>query len=118
VKKPKKAGSAKGQLIVSGSSVPPPALEASFVEVVDPIRQARQRAFQAVNTELIDLYWRVGQYMSRKLETARGARAWWTSWLTTSPASTPILRHIIAPTCFGCGSCTKVIGMTKKSRHW
>jgi hypothetical protein len=41
-----------------------------FVEVMDLIHKARQRAFQAVNTELIDLYWRVGEYISRKVETA------------------------------------------------
>lgn len=45
-------------------------LTASFAEVVDLIQQARQRAFHAVNTELIDLYWQVGEYISRKLETA------------------------------------------------
>lgn len=45
-------------------------LEASFLEVVELIQQARQQAFQAVNTTLIDLYWRVGAYISRQLETA------------------------------------------------
>ena len=45
-------------------------LEASFAEIVDLIQQARQRSLQAVNTELIDLYWQVGGYISRKLETA------------------------------------------------
>jgi predicted nuclease of restriction endonuclease-like (RecB) superfamily len=45
-------------------------LEASFLEVVTLIQQARQQAFQAVNTTLIDLYWRVGAYISRQLETA------------------------------------------------
>ena len=29
-----------------------------------------ERAFQAVNTALIDLYWQVGAYISRKLESA------------------------------------------------
>ena len=58
-----------GRIMVKLSS-PPAALEASFVEVVGLIQQARQRAFQAVNTELIDLYWQVGEIISRKLETA------------------------------------------------
>ena len=49
---------------------PPAALEASFAEVVGLIQQARQRAFQAVNSEIIDLYWQVGEIISRKLETA------------------------------------------------
>lgn len=32
------------------------------------IRAARQRAAQAVNAELITLYWRIGQYLHRKIE--------------------------------------------------
>ncbi|WP_407363454.1 DUF1016 domain-containing protein (plasmid) [Pseudomonas luteola] len=41
-----------------------------FAEVASLISTARQRAVQAVNIELIDLYWRVGAYISAKLETA------------------------------------------------
>ncbi len=44
--------------------------EPAFREVVTLIQSARSRALQAVNTELINLYWRVGEYISRKLETA------------------------------------------------
>src|SRR5262249_12008130 len=48
---------------------------AAFEEVISLIQQARQRTFQAVNTQLIDLYWRVGQYISHKLETAAWGEA-------------------------------------------
>ena len=34
------------------------------------IRQSQQRACRAVNAELVDLYWRVGEYISRKLRSA------------------------------------------------
>lgn len=44
--------------------------EPAFREVLTLIERARQRAFHAVNAELIDLYWRVGGYISQKLETA------------------------------------------------
>jgi predicted nuclease of restriction endonuclease-like (RecB) superfamily len=44
--------------------------QAAFREIIGFIAAARGRAFQAVNTELIELYWRVGQYISRKLESA------------------------------------------------
>jgi predicted nuclease of restriction endonuclease-like (RecB) superfamily len=44
--------------------------EPAFREVLALIEGARGRAFQAVNTELIGLYWRVGEYISRKIETA------------------------------------------------
>jgi predicted nuclease of restriction endonuclease-like (RecB) superfamily len=42
----------------------------AFREIIGLIQSARQRAYQAVNTELIGLYWRVGEYISRKLTTA------------------------------------------------
>lgn len=45
-------------------------LERSFSEVVVLIEQARQRAYQAVNTELVSLYWRIGEYISGKLAAA------------------------------------------------
>jgi len=35
--------------------------EATFSEVVRLIADSRERAFQAVNTEMIDLYWQVAQ---------------------------------------------------------
>jgi predicted nuclease of restriction endonuclease-like (RecB) superfamily len=47
-----------------------PPEEQSFAEVVEMIQDARGQAVAAVNTALIDLYWRIGEYISRKLETA------------------------------------------------
>ena len=44
--------------------------EASFSEIVQLIAVAREKAFQAVNTTLIDLYWEVGATISRKIEAA------------------------------------------------
>src|SRR5579871_7052021 len=44
--------------------------EATFSEVVRLIAASRERAFQAVNTELIDLYWQVGGIISRKIKAA------------------------------------------------
>ena len=45
-------------------------VEASFAEVVGLIEQARLRAYQAVNTELVGLYWQIGEYSSGKLAAA------------------------------------------------
>jgi predicted nuclease of restriction endonuclease-like (RecB) superfamily len=47
-----------------------PPEEQAFAEVVEMIQAARGKALAAVNTELIDLYWRIGEYISRKVETA------------------------------------------------
>jgi predicted nuclease of restriction endonuclease-like (RecB) superfamily len=44
----------------------PPALQVSFAPILTLIQQAKARAFVAVNHELIDLYWLVGQYISQK----------------------------------------------------
>ncbi len=41
-----------------------------FDEIVQIIITARQRAVQTVNTHLIELYWQVGEYISRKIEQA------------------------------------------------
>jgi len=40
---------------------------ADFDEVLGLIDAARARALAAVNTELIDLYWSIGEYISRKI---------------------------------------------------
>ncbi len=45
-------------------------LETSFAEVVHLIQSARQRAYQTVNAELVGLYWRLGEYISRKIAAA------------------------------------------------
>ena len=44
-------------------------VENQFNEVVQLIRKARERAFKSVNTELITLYWQVGEYISTKVES-------------------------------------------------
>ena len=38
-----------------------------FREILDLIASARQRAYQAVNAVLINLYWQVGEHLSRKI---------------------------------------------------
>lgn len=47
-----------------------PSTDAAFNEVAQMIAAARQRAMRAVNTELVELYWQVGAYISRKIQAA------------------------------------------------
>ncbi len=49
--------------------------EPAFREVIGLIQSARARALQTVNTQLIDLYWRVGEYICRKVESAAWGKA-------------------------------------------
>lgn len=50
--------------------IPSANLDASFEEVMVLIRVARERTWKTVNTGLIDLYWQLGEYIHRKLESA------------------------------------------------
>jgi predicted nuclease of restriction endonuclease-like (RecB) superfamily len=47
-----------------------PDIEKSFAEVAQMIQTARRKASQTVNTQLVELYWQVGAYISQKLAEA------------------------------------------------
>ncbi|RKS16328.1 uncharacterized protein DUF1016 [Pseudomonas sp. WPR_5_2] len=55
---------------MTASQVPCSTTDDRFNEVLALIQSARRQALQAVNTQLIELYWQVGAYISRKLEKA------------------------------------------------
>ena len=40
-----------------------------FQPVLSLIRQARRQALQAVNSALLDLYWRIGEYLRRRIQS-------------------------------------------------
>lgn len=65
-----KAPSRKAAAAAPVQAAAPAPLEAEFGEIVGLIQQARQRAYQAVNTELVGLYWRIGATISAKLAAA------------------------------------------------
>ncbi len=41
-----------------------------FTDVINLIKQSRIKAIKAVNTELINVYWNIGEYISKKVEIA------------------------------------------------
>ncbi|MBX8566177.1 PDDEXK nuclease domain-containing protein [Pseudomonas cichorii] len=55
---------------MSERATPSPLAHERFDEVLALIYNARQQVIQAVNSRLIELYWQVGAYISRKLEQA------------------------------------------------
>jgi predicted nuclease of restriction endonuclease-like (RecB) superfamily len=69
-KKKKTSGRGKASPITSTETY-----AQAFTEVVGIIREARQKAFHAVNTTLIDLYWQVGEYLSLRVDDAGWGRA-------------------------------------------
>jgi predicted nuclease of restriction endonuclease-like (RecB) superfamily len=67
----KKQTTSKKKVASTKTKIPAlPPMEASFAEVVELIEKSRQKAYHAVNTALIDLYWQVGEYISHKLQSA------------------------------------------------
>jgi predicted nuclease of restriction endonuclease-like (RecB) superfamily len=52
------------------SDLTPKTKPPDFAEITRLIESARQRAYQAVNSALIELYWQVGAYLSAKIKAA------------------------------------------------
>lgn len=67
--------------------VKPEKFEAAFSEVLNFIESARQRVNKAVNTNLIDLYWQVGEYISQRIAEDGWGKG------TVSALATFIARH-------------------------
>ena len=74
-KRARRPAPASEVVVMRKAAAPNKVLQKSFAEVVGIIQQARQQAYQTVNTVLIDLYWQVGEYISRKLATAAWGEA-------------------------------------------
>lgn len=45
-------------------------MDKRFADIIGLIKQSRNRALGAVNAELINLYWNIGEYVSKKIEHA------------------------------------------------
>lgn len=45
-------------------------MDKRFTDIVQLIKQSRTNAIRAVNAELINLYWQIGEYLSKKIEKA------------------------------------------------
>ncbi|MEX1000917.1 MAG: PDDEXK nuclease domain-containing protein [Crocinitomicaceae bacterium] len=43
-------------------------MDKRFTDIIQLIKQSRTNAIRAVNAELINLYWNIGEYISRKIE--------------------------------------------------
>ena len=70
MKKPARKIKSRRRPALVTRSVGVSAQAASFREVVAMIESARTRAYHAVNNELIELYWRIGGFISRKITAA------------------------------------------------
>jgi len=82
---------------VQGSPVTP---QDDFKEITQLIAAARQRAVQAVNTSLIELYWQVGRSISRKISQAEWGDGVVTQLAAHLAREQPGLRGFTRPNLF------------------
>jgi hypothetical protein len=45
-------------------------MEQQFSHILRLIKRSRENAIRAVNAEMIDLYWNIGEYITKKIEIA------------------------------------------------
>lgn len=50
-------------------------IQEQFTDIIRLIKQSRSNAVSAVNTEMINLYWNIGQYIYNRLETAEWGKS-------------------------------------------
>ena len=88
-----------------------------FDEVLRLINAARIRAVAAVNTTLIELYWQIGEYISRKIESAAWGEGVVEELAAHIGRSIPACGVTPAVTYSECGSFSRLTGGTKKCQH-
>lgn len=50
-------------------------IQEQFTDVIQLIKQSRSKAIAAVNTEMINLYWNIGQYIHNRIETTEWGKS-------------------------------------------
>jgi predicted nuclease of restriction endonuclease-like (RecB) superfamily len=50
-------------------------IQEQFREIIQLIKQSRSKAIAAVNTEMINLYWNIGQHIHNRIETAEWGKS-------------------------------------------
>ena len=78
-----------------------------FFEVVSMIKQARYAAIKSVNAEQIKLYWQIGEYISKKLESAQWGEGVVDRWLIIFKQIILNLKGLLGAGYTGCGSFLK-----------
>lgn len=56
---------------------------ANFTEVVSMIRHTHHEVMHLANKAMVDLYWRIGEYISLRVAKSSWEKVSWQSWQTT-----------------------------------
>jgi hypothetical protein len=110
---PKKSG-AKTPIRASSFNAP---LPDQFNGVLRLIEAARRRAVTAVNTTLIDLYWNIGEYITRKIADDGWGQGTVEELAETIKRRFPNMGGYSAETSGGCDSFSRPAATSQNSRH-
>ena len=99
-----------------GSTVDAPEPSA-FDEVLQLINVARARAVAAVNTALIDLYWQIGEHISRRIVKDGWARGPSRNLPNTSGFGNRMHGGFQVKILGVCGKCTRPTATNQFSQH-
>ncbi len=95
-----------------------PARAAKFDEVLGLIEAARRRAYQAVNTELVGLYWQLGEYISEKITSAEWGDGVVDELAATIAREYPGMRGFTRRNLFRMRQFTRPIAARRKCHRW
>lgn len=90
---------------------------ADFADIARLVTAARQRAMQAVNTTLIDLYWQIGERISRKIAASEWGDGVWINWHAIWRKPSRGSGDSPDATCFGCGISMRHIPLQRLCQH-
>ena len=96
----------------------PTTTQTAFDDVLHLIDSAKQRVYRAANTELIDLYWQVGELISKKIASAEwgdGVVAQLADFIAQTQPNYAVLRNV---TYLECVNFMKLIKVIQKCHHW
>jgi hypothetical protein len=91
--------------------------DARFDEVVALVEAARSRAYEAVNSELVSLYWQLGEYISRKIASAEWGDGVVEELATELARRYPGLRGFTRPNLFRMRQFYEAYRSNQKSQH-
>lgn len=74
-------------------------MNASLSQIVTIITSAKENAFKKVNEELIHMYWKVGEFLSKEAEKASFGDAYMDSVANYIQKSFPVLKDLPGEGC-------------------
>jgi predicted nuclease of restriction endonuclease-like (RecB) superfamily len=93
-------------------------MENRFADIIQLIKQARTNALIAVNTELINLYWNIGEYISKKIEQSEWGESVVTELAKFIQTNEPEIKGFSDKNIWRMRHFMRPTKTSQNSRHW